>query len=88
MWCVCFVKSVWVETMAWKYVLLGMGVSIAAIAVMVGVSVLSQFYELIDCVNGQLMGLDGQLYNILYFTALQYAGVFLMSVCLLSLIHI
>ena len=40
-WCVCFVKSVWVQTMASKYVLLGLGVSIAAIAVMVGVSVLS-----------------------------------------------
>ena len=32
MCCVCFVKSVWVETMVWKYVLVGLGVSIAAIA--------------------------------------------------------
>jgi len=30
--CCVFVKSVWIETMAWKYMLVGLTVSIAAIA--------------------------------------------------------
>jgi len=30
--CVCVVKSVWVKAMAWKYMFVGLAVSIAAIA--------------------------------------------------------